>query len=80
MEDFFSFYCKNNKPVELEPEDKDDELFKLEDDKNEPAQKDEPAQKQEPDSSLEDKIAELEAKIAELTSKGGDNDDEPDDK
>ena len=74
MEDFFSFYCKNNKPVESEPEDKDDELFKLEDDK------DEPAQKQESDSSLEDKIAELEAKIAELTSKGGDNDDDPDDK
>ena len=65
MEDFFSFYCKNNKPVELEPANKDDELFKLEE--------------QEPDSSLEDKIAELEAKIAELTSKGGDNDDEPDD-
>ena len=73
MEDFFSFYCKNNKPAELETEDKDDELFKLEDDK------DEPAQKQEPDSSLEDKIAELEAKIAELTSKGGENDDDPDD-
>lgn len=74
MEDFFSFYCKNNKPVELEPESKDDELFKLEDDKGEP----EP--KQEPNSSLEDKIAALEAKIAELTSKGGENDDEPDDK
>ena len=79
MEDFFSFYCKNNKPVELEPENKDDELFKLEDDKDEPATN-EPEPKQEPDSSLEDKIAELEAKIAELTSKGGENDDEPDDK
>lgn len=79
MEDFFSFYCKNNKPVELEPEDKDDELFKLEDDKNEPEPKQEPDSK-EPGSSLEDKIAALEAKIAELTSKGGDNDDEPDDK
>ena len=79
MEDFFSFYCKNNKPVELEPEDKDDELFKLEDDKNEPEPKQEPDSK-ESDSSLEDKIAALEAKIAELTSKGGENDDEPDDK
>lgn len=79
MEDFFSFYCKNNKPVELEPENKDDELFKLEDGKDEPEPKQEPDSK-EPDSSLEDKIAELEAKIAELTSKGGDNDDEPDDK
>ena len=73
MEDFFSFYCKNNNPVELAPENKDDELFKLEDNKNEPASK------QEPDSSLEDKIAALEAKIAELTSKGGENDDDPDD-
>lgn len=73
MEDFFSFYCKNNEPVELEPANKDDELFKLEDNKGEPAPN------KESDSSLEDKIAELEAKIAELTSKGGDNDDEPDD-
>lgn len=80
MEDFFSFYCKNNKPVELEPENKDDELFKLEEPKQEPAPKQEPVPKQEPDSSLEDKIAELEAKIAELTSKGGENGDEPDDK
>lgn len=79
MEDFFSFYCKNNKPVELEPEDKDDELFKLEDDKKEPEPKQEPDSK-EPDSSLEDKIAALEAKIAELTSKGGENNDERDDK
>lgn len=78
MEDFFSFYCKNNKPVELEPEDKNYELFELEDHKDEPEPEPEP--KQEPDSSLEDKIAELEAKIAELTSKGGENDDEPDDK
>lgn len=75
MEDFFSFYCKNNKPVELEP-NKDDSLFDLDDDQdtnepdNDPNDQDNNGPNdQDNNADLKDKIAELEEMIKKLTSK-----------
>lgn len=68
MEDFFSFYCKNNKPVELEP-NKDDSLFDLDDDQDTINEPDNGPNDQDNNTDLKDKIAELEEIIKNLTSK-----------
>lgn len=68
MEDFFSFYCKNNKPVELEP-NKDDSLFDIDDSQNTVNKQDNGPNDQDNNTDLKDKIAELEEIIKNLTSK-----------
>ena len=68
MEDFFSFYCKNNKPVELEP-NKDDSLFDLDDNQDTVNDNDNGLNDQDNNTDLKDKIAELEEIIKNLTSK-----------
>ena len=68
MEDFFSFYCKNNKPVELEP-NKDDSLFDLDDNQDTVNEPDNGLNDQDNNTDLKDKIAELEEIIKNLTSK-----------
>ena len=76
MEDFFSFYCKNNEPVKLEP-NKDDSLFDLDDNQdtindhdNDPNDQDNNGPNdQDNNTDLKDKIAELEEIIKNLTSK-----------
>ena len=68
MEDFFSFYCKNNKPVELEP-NKDDSLFDLDDNQDPVNDNGNGPIDQDNNTDLKDKIAELEEIIKNLTSK-----------
>lgn len=68
MEDFFSFYCKNNKPVELEP-NKEDGLFDLDDNQDTVIDHDNDLNDQDNNTDLKDKIAELEGIIKNLTSK-----------
>ena len=68
MEDFFSFYCKNNKPVELEP-NKDYSLFDLDDNQDTINDNDNGLDDQDNNADLKDKIAELEEIIKNLTSK-----------
>lgn len=68
MEDFFSFYCKNNKPVELET-NKDDSLFDIDDSQNTVNKQDNGPNDQDNNTDLKDKIAELEEIIKNLTSK-----------